>query len=429
MNGRMGNFIDDLRSTSGKAAKQSILKDYDSDEVRYLLRQAYDPNILHNISFGRIELPSPGPFTLEDTWDEVIQLFKFISISQSRNDNREACIQVFRHLKMDDQELLLGVINKNLKAGISIRSINEAYPDLIKVYPIQLANKYEVGKRYGVKEWEWSFKLDGMRIFAFRWDNGEWSLHTRRRDWLGPEIHTLNHWKESLEVAYKQTCCNFFDGEAFRYGLQFEEIQSLVMSKVNKKTDEVKVLQYHVFIEGWCDDPPDTTTCHGFRVASRGSFKPDLIRGVGLGRIGNLKNHVENSLTAAVNNGYEGIVLRDPNKPYSLKRDKHLLKVKKAEQEGVFETSDCVVIDMEYDEFTHIVDGEVVISQLPVRLKVRQKNGKICGVGTGFKMHHRLKWDKESNRILDKTIEVVHQGYGIKGLMRFPSYKRTREDL
>ena len=370
MAARLGNFIDDLRSTSGKLEKNAILRDYDCDEIRYLLRQTYDPNLLHNISFGKIELPVPGPLTLEDKWDEVKNLFDFISISQSRNDNRDACLEVFRHLKMADQDFLLGVINKNLKAGISIRSVNEAFPGLIVVHPIQLALKYEQDKKYGVSEWYWSFKLDGMRIFSFRNpDTGKWSLHTRRKDWLGPEIFTLDHWKPQLERVYRETKCNFLDGEAFKYGLKFEDIQSLVMSKVNLKTEEIKVLQYHVFIIGQCENIPDTSSIRRFHVPTTGMTWSNnhLIRSVNLGRIGNNFTHIEKSLNAAMAYGYEGIVLRDPNILYSLKRDKHLIKVKQFETEGVLDTSDCRVLDVISDEFTHVVDGEVRITVLPVR--------------------------------------------------------------
>jgi len=93
---------------------------------------------------------------------------------------------------------------------------------------------------------------------------------------------------------------------------------------------------------------------------------------------------------------------------------------------------DCYVEDIEHGDFIVRENEREEDEWLPVALIVvlnDDESTKQMRVGSGFTLVNRRAWDKNPDLIVGKVIEVVCQGFGAKGRMRFPRYKRTREDL
>ncbi len=434
------NLLSNLKGTSKPSEKQQIIKDYDSDLLRYVLKAAYEPFVMYHVKLKLSEIPQPGEKDISDI--DLSSLLDFCIQSQSPKQNRTAVIEQLSLLTKGSQDLLIGILNKNLKCGLGVRNIIKVFPGLVSRFEVQLANTYKETKKYKIKKWLWSYKLDGLRSIALRID-GEWEFRTRK----GKKFLTVDHLKDQLESLYIKHGYTFFDGELYKHGLAFEEIQSLVMGF---KKGTAHNIEYHMFVGGSAD-----------------SFLNQRVEGIEALTDTTIADHLENVvvvstdvvdidhdaimniLNEAFGKGYEGIMLRDVDVPYDFKRSDKIIKLKSGFDEG--ETlSDCIVLDMQTDLYPVIVEVEreriegvdysgispedmfikvMKYENLLVKLTVEQANGIECKVGSGFSLEFRREYTKNPEELIGKTVEILHQGYGANDRMRFPRLKRVREDL
>lgn len=426
---RLENFISDLRGTSKPFEKQDILKRYESELLLFLLKAAHDPFILFHVNVKKSDVPVPGSMDLIDLPEETKGLLFFCSQSNSNKQNREKVVEFLEKLNAGSQELLMGTLNKNWKSGLGVRNILKVYPKSISCFDVQLANTFDREKDYPeIPFWIWSYKLDGLRCIALRessdenYDKGKWTLYSRK----GKEFLTVEHLKPQLESLYEQTGFTFFDGELYKHGLPFEEIQGPVMAFTQGQVEE---MEYHIFIGGQKDNFLAGENEDEFTPLFE-EESPDLSNIYFVNKETISRVEIEEKLEEAFASGYEGIMLRDPNRPYDYKRSNAILKLKQSLNDVSGEIiTDCVVDDIEYDDFPVIENGEMRSEYLLVRLWVVQPDGVRCKVGSGYSLDFRRHYTKYPEQLVGKTVEVKHQLFGKQGRMRFPRLYRVREDI
>ena len=417
---KLSGLLNRLRSTSKPTEKLGIMKEYDSDLFKNILKYTFDSFTMFNVKLKPSDIKSVGTYDLSEKQDEMNAVVRYCINSKSHKQNKTKVVELLNTLDEGSQELLIGMLNKNWKVGASDKAVDLLYPNLLRKFSVQLANKYERNhKPHKREQWIASYKLDGLRCVGLRFEDG-WKMFSR----TGKEFTTVDYIKPELEKIYEERGWTFFDGELYKHGLQFEDIQGPVMSSVNKQTVNV---EYHVFVVGSAEGFLNQITPkeHVFVVNGR----EDEYKWIRFVRSYNLyEKDIELFLEEAFDNGYEGIMLRNPEYLYDYRRSNHLLKLKSKETDNTGEEiSDCVVIGIEYnDSFPVIEDGEVNYRRLINRLIVEQENGVECKVGSGFTIDFRCKPEGD---ILGKKVEVQHQGFGNNGRMRFPRLKRVREDL
>lgn len=417
----IGNILNELRETSKSSVKIEILKKYDSDLLKEILYYTFDSMTKFNVNINKSDIPSPGDKDLSEVQEQMVSTLRYCINSMSSKKNKIHVSEFLSTINESSQELFVGILNKKWKVGVSDATVNEAFPGLIQSFSVQLANKYDrENKTHRVGQWIVSNKLDGLRCVALRIGDG-WKLYSR----TGKEFTTVDYIKPSLEKLHILHGWSFFDGELYRHGLKFEDIQGQVMSTVNKQTVDV---EYHVFVVGNAEAflRQYHATKHITVFMDSCSKLADHIVFVGNKLIDS--SAIESELESAFEQGYEGIMLRNPACLYDYKRSNNLLKLKsKIDDSFGEEVSDCVVIGLEYnDAFPVIEDGIVKYKRLINRMIVLQENGVECKVGSGFDLSFR---HTTNDTIIGKIVEVQHQGYGTNDRMRFPRYKRTREDL
>ncbi len=423
MNYKLCSLLEELKATSKPGEKQSIIMKYDSDFLRYIIKAAYDPFKLYHIKLKKKEIPLPGVKDLYDTREEIIRALEFCSESKSPKQNRETIIPILTTLDKGSQDLLLGTLDKNWKSGLGVKNILKVFPDIVKEFNVQLANNYIDAiskKNYKKKKRLCSFKCDGLRCVALRLDD-VWKFRTRK----GKEFLTLNHIKKDLELLYDKFGYTFWDGEAYKHGVVFSDIQGLVMGF--KKTGTAYNIDYNVFSAGYAENFLDQDAS-GVVIPTKDMFEDT-------NNIDVVEQHlisdedVYTELERAFKEGYEGIMLRDPDVMYDFKRSDALLKLKEDELASLGEQyADCTIMDVLIDDFPVIEDGVMIIKSLITKLWVKQHayNDLICKVGSGFDLAFRHENPEE---LVDKIVEIKFQDYGSKGLMRFPRLYRVREDL
>lgn len=421
-------LISDLRNTSKPKEKQLILKNNDCDFLRYLLKATYEPFETFHIKVKKAEIPEPGFSDITEPYirEMIVNVVEFCRQSHSNKQNREKVLIALSNMTRDTQELLLGVLHKNWKAGISSKTITKVFPGLITQFNVQLANTYAKvckKKSYKPKDRYCSFKLDGIRSVALR-NGGQWKLFSRQ----GKEFLTVDHLKPELELLWETHGTDFWDGELYIPGASFETIQSYVTSFTKGTAKEI---EYHTFICGK-EEAFLKNIYHKsyFKIVEDHHITPQIksIKPAAQWLIS--ENQIPEELERAFELGYEGIMLRDPDKLYSFNRSDALLKLKEsASNKSQEQVTDCLVINYDLDAFPVIINETLVYKTLLVRLYVEQKNGLVCKIGSGFSLDFREKYTKFPEELLGKVIEVKFQGYGSNKLMRFPRFRRLREDI
>ncbi len=426
----LSNFIDELKSTTKPGEKQDILKKYECGILSSLLHATYDPFRLFHVNIKKKDIPEPGIHELEELEAELAGVISFCESSKSNKQNRERAVELLGQLNKGSQDLVIGTLNKNWKAGLGVKNVLKVYPGMVSQFNVQLANTYDREKAYDkIESWVWSNKLDGLRCIAIRessdkyYDKGRWTMYSRK----GKEFFTVDHLKDQLETMYEATGHTFFDGELYKHGLKFEEIQGPVMAFTQGSVPD---MEYHIFIGGDAEDFLNGTGLTNYKVLGGGDCGPHTphLFCVNEGII--VRDQVEEKLEEAFAAGYEGIMLRDLAKPYDYKRSDAILKLKQSldADEGEI-ISDCVVESIETDDFPVIVDGKMTIEHLLVRLWVIQPDGTRCKVGSGFDLNFRRYYTEHPEELIDKVVEIKHQMWGERGRMRFPRLYRVREDL
>jgi ATP-dependent DNA ligase len=414
------NILSDLRSSSSIKDKEAVLKKYDSNFLRALIVYAYDPFKQFTVSIKEKEIPEPGTKIIHEMWYEIEEMFYFCEHSKSNKQNRELVIKVLESLNQRSQELIVNTLNKNWKAGVSVKTLLKVFPDIVSQFNVQLSNTFKADK-HDCSGWAWSYKLDGLRCVALREKDGTWSLNSRQ----GKRFLTVEHLKPQLENLYQQSGHSFFDGELYKHGLKFEQIQGTVMGFTKGQATD---MDYHIFVAGNAEIFLSGADVNSFSILYEGVGDQDNLSFVTKGKVES-NEHIGPLMDEAFENGYEGIMLRDPKKPYDYKRSDALLKHKENEGEGEI-ISDCIVTRLESDKFPVISEeGEMYYDYMIVRMFVQQEDGLECKVGSGFDMDFRRYYHQRPWELVGKTVEVKHQQWGSNGRMRFPRLYKVREDL
>lgn len=252
-------------------------------------------------------------------------------------------------------------------------------------------------------------KLDGQRCIA-HFKDGKVTLWTRTRK----EITSCPHIIHRLHLMFvgcgikKET---YLDGELYNHELKsdFEKLMSAVRKQ--KPSPESSMIQYHIydfdigykkqfFIDRYktmCDKLPDDFT--------------GTIQLVETNIIEN-ETRLFRRLSEFIEDGYEGLMIRDLNSHYENKRSKNLLKMKEFSDDE-FKVKDVVPGK----------DNTVVF---------------VCETKTGKKFEATKSGDKKLNqkylknkkKFIGKPLTVKYQGLtGKNKVPRFPVALRIREDI
>ena len=416
-----GSLLDKLKGTSSPLEKQEILMMYDRaypEVFREFMFRMFEPFKVYHLRLSERELPAPGELDLSEAVNEAFSVLDFCEESMAPAKNKQEVMVLMKRLNRGSQLFLLSVLRKSLKAGIGKRGVMQIFPDLISNFEVQLAMKYDPDdmRFSGISHWWGSPKLDGLRCIALRRGDG-WKLFSRK----GKEIVTADFLKPQLEEIYSRTGITMLDGELYRHGLHFEEIQGMVMSR--NHPNSAKGLKLNTFVTG-----SSSTFLRGglsdYQVASESLKGIDglEIEPVPQALIPNTQYDILNVHNRFKSSGYEGLMLRNPDQLYYYGRNHLLLKVK------MMDSFDCKVVGADIGEMPVIEDGRQVVINALLAFEVIQPNGVRCRVGSGFDIPFREEVASNPDKYIGKTIEVQYQNLGSNGAMRFPVYKCLRLD-
>lgn len=398
-----------IKNTSGSKAKLELLESQKENELlRDLLKFALDPYIRTGI--GQSKLNKKIDQTGIKDYAFVEGVIEYLKQNNTGKDKDIAQVQNFiDHQDPEYREIWEMIFTKSLNIGISEKTVNKVWPDLIPSFGIQLAHRLEdymdflEGKLIFLTE-----KLDGNRCFAQVKDH-VCTFYARS----GRIIEGLDEVGNELS----RLTDGWYDGELIANS--FQETQSMARRKGKKKDLVFNIFDY--LLEG---EVQDQKCIHNYR--QRRLLLNRIFMGIESWKHVKLVpviaegiydySWVMEILDDYTSRGSEGIMI-NLDEPYEFKRTENLIKVKK------MYTQDLRVIRIEEGQGQNQNKlGNVIVDY----------KGYEVGVGSGFKKEEREYYWEHPEEIIGKIIEVkaFEETTNQEGelSLRFPVFIRIRND-
>ena len=429
-------IVNELKETSGTNDKIKILKDNINSEFFRFTYQCY--NNLIQFYINKI-----SPVTPKDNKEEVgEEFFSLLKRLSSRKVTGNAAIEEVKEFlsnyDKETQSILIDLIKKNMKIGISETTINKVlgkkHKYSIPDFKVQLANtlKFDNIKKYTGKSYLVSEKMDGIRAIAI---NSEGTLNLYKRSGKPAEhLETLTEQLNILNEKYKERYgveIRYIDGELFSEDIHFNEIISAVSKTKNTIKSETDKISLTIFATDLEDYEMENTD----EMLERFDEYKKIIKENNLTNIKfvdyklvklpkneeECKQKILEINAEYIEKGYEGTMFRDIHKPYDWKRSDALLKFKH------FFENDFKVIGIE--EGKGNFEGKLGALVCTGNIDGKEINFR---VGSGFKEEEReLIWNNQES-IIGKVIEVKYQEVcnDINGnfSLRFPVFMKIKND-
>jgi DNA ligase-1 len=391
--------LETVQMVSRSKAKIAILKSADSTLLREVLNRAYNPMLTYGITSKTALLTHAAPVSAGHE-----SLFHLLDSLAARavtgNDALMALADVMTLHIAQEHAVILGILDKHLDCGISIKTINAAFPGLIPEPPVMLAQTFEPHRaKYPMLA---QVKYDGMRVFC---EVKETGVIKRSRNWH--EQPKYPHINDALDKFSDDSgITGYFDGELMypRFG-----------DRSNEKAVCLVIYDYLTVAE-FQARKTQSQISRTTRLALMLSKYPNAKLLPAESRIVYSYEEALEFYNEVVTAGGEGIMLKDMEAPYAFKRSYAWLKLKPIRDvdlviTGVFEGE---------GKYTGMLGGVIV-----------DYKGKSVRVGSGFADFTRSEyWDFADNGkgLIGKTAEVKFTEVTPDGSLLFPRFVRIRED-
>lgn len=426
------DIFDQIAATTSKNDKVLIITRHsDNSLFKNVLKFVFDDFITTGISTKKIEKkvkldPKNSFETLEEAMD-------FVKENNTGKDQTIADLQAFiGQFDEETQQLLKGIFSKNIKVGITSKSINKALgKGFIFEFGCQLAHSYEkYPNKVNGKEFILTKKLDGHRCICFVHED-KVTFFTRK----GLEMNGLIHIGEAAQRLVSEYDLPegedtvVLDGElllsddgsmetkdlfratsqilkkdsADKSDIQFNIFDWLPLSEFIQGQSSLDYAQRKVVLDKWFYD---------FEATSKSPIQlvKTLYWGSDMEAISKLQNMADEE-------GWEGLMLNLAEGFYVTKRTSSLLKLKK------FKSADILVLDM--------YEGEGRNKGRLGGLTCQFKDFKV-DIGYGFSDEEREAFWADPSKVVGKIIEIKYfqettNQNGGKGI-RFGGFKTVRHD-
>lgn len=411
------DLFEALAATPSRNAKEQLLCLADG-WAKNLLVWAMDPYRTYGVK--NIPAPSNGaadPVNPDELSQYIAQFGMLLDDLRTRrlvgNDARDMVTVFLAELPPVVAKWFHRVILKDLNCGVTAKTVNKVFPQLVPTFEVQLAHDASNGK-IPIEFPVWGeYKLDGIRSVCVKTNDGV-EFFTRN----GHSIDTVPSLCEVIARADGQFV---LDGELM--GSSWNETQSTVFSTKNKADDSA--LFYNVFdflpLEEWsermCSMPFEERRQIAYScVCNIGHTRVRLVGGEHLQD----KAALDKFFERAVRQGFEGIMLKKLNALYEYKRTKNMLKIKPSS------TWEGKICGWATGEATSKWRGAFGAFQVQF-----EEGGPVTSVGGGFTDDLRAEITKQlsldSTFYNGKTVEVKGQEMK-EGIVRFPVFVRFRDE-
>ena len=408
----------ELQESSGKRLQEILEENKDNELLKKVLWFVYNPYIVTGLSSKKINkiVNKQIKYAPAKTIEEV---FEYLQEHNTGTDIDIAYVLGFIQGK-PDQEMYEQIFTKELKLGITSKTINKVFPNLIPEFNVMLAEKYwdrieELEKTN--PDIIITQKYDGVRCVAIH-DKSGVKLFSRQ----GKSIEGLHDLEEQL--LWLPFGC--YDGELLlnKDNIPSKDLYRETVTVVNSKDQDKKDIVFNIFDtceikefeNGYCSAP-----CIERKKVIQEleeQMKPDWWKSVPILYYGKYdKNIVQQELNKQIALEHEGVMVNIANAPYEAKRTKNILKVKAMQ--------DCDLKIIGFEEGTGKNKG--TLGAIIVDYK-----GFEVRVGSGFTDQDREYFWANQKELLGRiiTVQYFEETTNKKDnslSLRFPVYLELRE--
>ena len=419
-------IIKELQANSGKRLQEILEENKDNQMLKDVLYFVYNPFIVTGLSSKKINKDLSNMVikkvpVVNDPKFDITCIFDYLIDHNTGKDEDIAYIQHYLYaLPIEDREIYKQIFTKELKLGITAKTINKVWKDFIPEFNVMLAEKYW-DRMNELEETKPNIiitqKLDGIRAVA-KVKNGEIEIFSRQ----GKIITGLKDIEEELFRLPN----GFYDGELL---LQKDDIPSKdlyreTVTVVNSKNKYKSGVVFNIFdyintqdfLKGYWD-----TKCINrkmFIYEELRKIEPDWLKPVEILYLGEYnKDIVKQELDRQISLEHEGVMVNLANAPYEGKRTKNILKVKAMQ--------DCDLKIIGFEEGTGKNKG--TLGAVIVDYK-----GSEVKVGSGFTDEDRGYFWANQEELLGRviTVQYFEETTNKKDnslSLRFPVYLELRE--
>lgn len=422
------DVLEELEATAGSNAKRDILEAAkDSELLKRVFAAAQDPYTVYYVNKFKVPRPTKGSSGDDDTRVRVFidMITDWLATRKvTGNEAKDMVVALFTGMDERQQKWCQRILLHNLRCGVQETTTNKVWPGLINSFSVALAStlKSEFVKGTGIRILEpvtypvrAEPKLDGLRCIAVKKD-GAVTFYTRN----GTVLETLPKIKWVLEDARYDNVV--LDGEAM--GGDWNESASVLMSSKSRKDDERIV--FHVFdamsLDDWVNKVASVAYSERIRLVS------DVVAlcNARVRQVPHVMAKDEEELKAffarCMDDGFEGIMLKDLGATYEWDRSRNILKLKPCA------TYEGTVIG--WYEGRRGTKREGLFGGFEVLLA----NGVVTRVGGGFSDALRAQvqlstpesWTGHVVECEAQPDPLTSDGLTADGRMRFPVYVRER---
>jgi DNA ligase-1 len=409
--------VKELNTTNSNLEKQTIMAKYEN--IKHIIRYVYDPLYVYHVTSNSI-----NKYKKADIVDSTVSLIELLdNLRNSVWTGHTAIREVLGFIKTyGHRELILKIINKDLKIRMGIKHINSVFPGLIKEFNVAFAESLDkkmkqFNENDGV-DWYVMQKLDGVRCIVMI-EPTSIKFYSR----TGILITTLGNVATKLftiSSTMKPTIidceiCIMKDGEESFTGIMKE------IKKKNHTIDHPVLKVFDTFsktdFENGSNDVPYSVR-HANAQKIVDMCKTPMIQIVPIYKC-TPKKHAE--MRCRVNDeNWEGLILRK-DVGYEGKRTNNLLK------EKTFHREEFTVVDVSMGTIPNTGLDEEQIGLKNVTIMYKDNH---VDVGSGFSIQERLHYYENPDDILQKVISVQYfeeTSRMVKGVkcysLRFPTFK------
>jgi DNA ligase 1 len=338
---------------------------------------------------------------------------------------------IYRSTRIEWNTWYRRILLKDLRCGVGEKLINTVVKKgnfqqfKVPVFDVQLAFDGEdhEKKMVGVKGIE--IKLDGVRFITIAYPNGQ-VLHYSRNGKELINFTDINYQFKTIVHDLDQPYV--FDGEIMSH--TFQDLMKQVNRKLNVNTTNAKLYLFDMiplvdFKKEYCaikqrdrtqnlKDWYETVKDYCPNIEILGQTVIDLDTEVGRNRFNELNEK-------AIEGGYEGLLIKDLDAPYVLKRSHAWLKRKPT-----------ISVDL---KITAIEEGTGKNKdRLGAFVCKGVDKGRtiVVNCGSGFTDAQRIDYWKHQDKLIGQTVEVmadaVSQNRDGSYSLRFPRFKTFRDD-
>lgn len=437
--------IENDRSAKGKDA---LLKGHKDNEVlRNLLYYAFNTFKQYYVKAFHMPAAKQGPIST-DSYTRFITLLD--SLNSHTYENPRAFVESFFTSCNEKEQLWYSrVLKRDLNLGITAKGVNKAWPGFIPVYDVQLAETVKditltdkgtiarLPERYVLQ-----YKIDGYRLNIHKNRHGDIDIRTRS----GLPVQGYKALEEEARAILP--CNRVYDGEMVSPAL-FAWIEQNMLRDSNeriadrtlfkdavrqvfsKETDKQGIFNIFDAVDKSEWDSQSAKETYGERLSYIDENISNILLSEGASQMAVVptscvfcKNSPEDLKETIrifhkfLSWGWEGLMIKAVDAPYAWKRSKSLLKMK------LMDTADLTVLGV--SESTGAGEGMVGTIQCDYE-------GTTLNIGTGsMSESDRMKFFKNPNLIIGKTIEVAYQAKSIgkdgQPVLDFARYKGIRKD-